>query len=361
MRKTTLQLFVLASTMALFVLPLSAQVAGNDANPSAFYDFSAEYIQATGKRCGTPSRETRAMLYGLGTEGASDCSSSSTNPTSDYDPNVLYQIQVVVHVLMNDACTQGVLSDEDVQSQIDILNEDFLALMGTNGANGNDAQIQFVLASQDPEGQPTTGITRNCNTTWFNDGGGYWNTLAWDPHRYMNVYTNTASGALGYVPFLPADNNGNNVGNANDRVVVLWSSFGRDGVIGPPYNQGRTGTHEVGHYLGLEHTFTGGCGDNTPPGCYSDGDLICDTNDEQFPGSSPCQVGASSSCGSVDPTDNYMDYSDDLCMEQFTVEQNRRMRCTLETYRPNLFTNVTDIFADGFESGDVTSWSGTIP
>ncbi len=299
----------------------------------------SDYFRVSGLRCGTPDRVTRQQLYPFKGGDPSDCSSGSTNPTPDYDPTVLYEIPVVVHILMDTACAQGVISDAMVDSQIDILNEDLLALTGTNGGDGTDGQISFALASQDPGGAPTNGITRDCNTTWFNDSGSYWNTLAWDPHRYLNIYTNQAGGNLGYVPFLPSDAGGSLVGSAEDRVVILWSSFGRNGPIGPPYDQGRTSTHEVGHYLGLEHTFNpqSSCGSATPPGCYSDGDLICDTNVEQNPGSSPCHVGASSSCGSVDPTDNYMDYSDDLCMERFTLEQIRRTRCSLEHYRPNLY------------------------
>ncbi len=326
----------------------------------------SDYFKSSGGRCATPDRDTRLALYGESLEdafGGGDCTAGSTNPSEIYEPGVNYEIQVVVHILMNTACTQGVISDELVHSQIDILNEDFLALAGTNGSNGYDGQISFVLATEDPQGQPTTGITRTCNTTYYNDGGSYWNELAWDPNRYMNVYTNQAGGNLGYVPFLPADGGGSNVGNANDRVVVLWTSFGRDSSIGPPYDQGRTSTHEVGHYLGMEHTFSGGCGTASEPGCFSTGDLICDTNTESGPVFSPCQVGASSSCGTTDPSDNYMDYSDDLCMMRFTQQQVRRMRCTLEDYRTGIYSTGggSDIFDDGFESEDTAAWSSSEP
>ena len=368
-----------ALALCLLAVPLGAAPHGDDAvrvdglTFETWEDYAAsDYFKSSERRCATPSQEIRQQLYGpptlpLVNRGVLgdpvDCSQTATNPTSDYDPNFTLEIPVVVHIIMNTACTDGVISDEMVESQIEILNEDFQAIMGTNGGDGNNAEIRFVLADTDPMGDPTTGITRSCNTTWFNDGGSYWNTLAWDPNNYMNVYTNRAGGNLGYVPFLPADSGGAFVGGNSDRVVVLWDSFGRSGPIGPPYNQGRTGTHEVGHYLGLEHTFSGGCATATPPGCYSSGDLICDTNSEASPTFSPCAVGDSVSCGSVNPSDNYMDYSDDLCMMQFTVEQNRRMRCTLEHYRPDL-ANVgasDDIFTDGFESGDTTSWGSVIP
>lgn len=289
------------------------------------------------QRCGTPDAETRFYLYGYDDMRApTDCTSTSTNPDPMYDPGPLYIINVVVHILMNDDGSQGAISDPMVQSQIDILNEDFQALPGSNGANGTDIQIRFQLATEDPDGNPTTGITRHQNTTWYNDGGAYYNDLAWDPNIYMNIYTNQAGGNLGYVPFLPMNAGGALVGGLSDRVVILWTSFGRNGPIGPPYNQGRTVTHEVGHYLGLEHTFSGGCASATPPGCYTSGDYLCDTNSESGPNFG-CPTNPTS-CGSPDPITNYMDYTDDLCMEMFTVEQSRRMRCALTSYRTNLYT-----------------------
>ncbi|MCH2161744.1 MAG: hypothetical protein MK085_07705 [Phycisphaerales bacterium] len=265
---------------------------------------------------------------GLVGGGPSDCSYSSTNPSDIYDPSVVtYRIPCVVHVIRNSSGSQGDMSIEQVESGIRILNEDLLAIAGTNGENGNDARIEFFLAEVDPSGNPTNGITFSNNDTWFNDSGSYWNSLAWDPNRYLNIYTNSASGALGYVPFLPQDGN---VGANEDRVVVLWSTYGEDGPYGPPFDQGRTLTHEVGHYLGLFHVFDG-CGGS----CSSSGDVVCDTNPQDSP---TWGCSSANSCGTPDNIDNYMDYSDDLCMEKFTPEQNRRMRCTLEHYRPQLFT-----------------------
>ncbi len=259
---------------------------------------------------------------------SNDCSFNNTSIEGQYNPsNGLISIPVVVHVIQNTGGT-GFISESRVQSQIDVLNEDFQAIAGTNGSNGTDSQFEFFLATEDPSGNPTSGITYSTNNTWFNDSGSYWNTLAWNTNRYLNIYTNSASGALGYVPDLPQ---GGIVGSNSDRVVVLYSTFGRNAPF-VPFHLGRTTTHEVGHYLGLYHTFTGGCA--SASGCSNNGDRICDTNPESSP-TFGCP-GSRSSCGLQAPKDNYMDYSDDICMQKFTPNQANRMRCTLEHYRPNL-------------------------
>ena len=332
MRKLVLLLSAVAILSPVAMAEPSKEIGVPIVFDGITYDSWQHYAESDaflsgGRRCGTVDVEPDDSTL-LDT---ADCSASLTNPLPIYDPGTVYTIQVVVHVITNSS-GGGNVSDALVESQIDILNEDFLALAGTNGENGTYSGIQFALATVDPLGDPTNGITRSANTTWFNDGGNYWNTLAWDPTRYLNIYTNQAGGNLGYVPFLPASSPGS-IGTNVDRVVCLWSAFGRNAPFGPPYNQGRTATHEVGHYLGLYHTFQGGCGTATIPGCYSTGDRICDTNsDSSFHfGCSP-----SATCGTPDPIDNYLEYTDDLCMEKFTPEQVRRMRCTLESYRDSL-------------------------
>jgi hypothetical protein len=288
--------------------------------------FNSQYFTDNGKRCGKPATTIQQRVV-----DPSDCTASFTNPSSDYIPGTAYKIPVVVHIIENSS-GDGAISDALVNSQIDVMNEDFLALAGTPGAPGYDTAIQFVLASTDPSGSPTTGITRDTNDTWFNDNGSYWNTLAWDTNNYLNIYTNLASGNLGYVPGLPQSGI---VGTAKDRIVILWSAFGRNAPAGPPYDQGRTATHELGHYFGLEHTFRGGCAAASSPACYSTGDLICDTNSEH--NSTDGCPGGKTTCGTPDPIDNYMDYSDDTCMEMFTMEQGLRIRCSLLNYRPDLW------------------------
>jgi hypothetical protein len=273
------------------------------------------FFRQHGMRCGLPESWERPVGQGgvAGGSGA-DCTVSFTNPDEVYAPSF---------------ARTGDISEALINSQIDILNEDFLALPGSNGAMGNTVEIEFFLATEDPMGNPTNGITYSNNTNWFNDTGNYWDPLAWDPNRYINIYTNTAGGNLGYVPFLPQEGP---VGSNSDRVVMLWSTIGLDAPIGPPFDKGRTLTHEIGHFLGLLHTFDGGCG--SADACFTTGDLICDTNPEATPAHG-CTEGGS--CGSPDPIHNYMDYSDDLCMFEFTPQQARRIRCSLENYRPALF------------------------
>ncbi len=294
---------------------------------------ASDWFRDHGRRCGLPPEEFRPVGEELpgGVAGGSsnDCSCSRTNPSAIYDADngPLYRIPVVWHVLQNSAGTQGYISPACIERQIEILNEDFNAIAGSNGSAGWPCQIQFFLATEDENGNPTDGITYTQNTTWFNDSGTYYNTLAWDTKRFMNVYSNTASGNLGYVPALGCSNID---GQNQDRVVVLYQAVGNCATIGQ-YNLGRTLTHEVGHYLGLEHTFTGGCA--SASNCYQNGDLICDTNPESSPNYTGCNR---STCGTPDPVRNYMDYSVDSCMNNFTFEQHLRMRCILDHYRVEL-------------------------
>ena len=302
--------------------------------------FTSDYFADMGKRCGTQAPAFRPELP-KAAGGPGDCSLSFTNPAEEYTPDAIYEVTVMIHRLESVSGT-GVFPDSLVRTQIDVLNEDFRAIPGTPGEPGTDARIQFKLATTDPDGNPHPGFTRTVNEFWFNDlpdplNGNYWDALAWDPHRYLNIYTMSpvAPGGvvLGYVPYFPQEG----AGNIDDGVRCLWSSFGRTSG-NPPYHLGRTVTHEVGHYFGLYHVFQDGCGDPTVPGCYSTGDIVCDTEpDAESHGGCPAN---SASCGLPDPVRNYLEYTDDACMTNFTPEQARRMRCSTVHYRPDVYEEI---------------------
>ncbi|GAA4108701.1 hypothetical protein GCM10022393_04980 [Aquimarina addita] len=235
-------------------------------------------------------------------------------------------IPVVVHIIYSN--NNENISDAQIQSQIDVLNEDFRR---TNPDQDNvwsqadDSQIEFCLASVDPNGNTTDGITRTASnrTSWgTNDAiksasnGG---VNAWDTSQYLNMWIgNIGGGILGYAQF-PG-------GNAStDGLVMSPQYFGSSAkgsgfYLSAPFDLGRTTTHEVGHFLNLRHIWgDGGCGVDD---LVSDTPLAGDSN-------GGCSVG-STSCGSVDMVQNYMDYTDDDCMNLFTEGQVERMRAVLE-------------------------------
>lgn len=310
--------------------------------------------------CGTPAPEPGIEVAGpLGPLGGStaDCDGSSDptaiggTPPTIYDPGQSYLIDVWIHVIRNPSNPpEGDIPVVELFEQVAILNEDLRAIPGSNGSSGTNGRLFFRLKGYDFWD----------NATWFGDGGAYYNSIQaadtdgdYDPQFVVNVYTNDASGNLGYVPFLPHTSPGS-IGTDSDRVVILWDSLGRQwGHWTGQYDLGRTLTHELGHYLGLPHTFQSGCVSGAAPACYSNGDLICDTNPEGSP-TSGCP-GSRTSCSLPAPFHNYMDYSYDQCMNQFTLQQSRRIRCTIEHYRSGLFQPV--IWYDDFETGNFGDWS----
>lgn len=159
----------------------------------------------------------------------------------------------------------------------------------------------------------------------------YKKALGEDQDLYLNVYSNSADGYLGYSYFPQSE-----AGTVLDGVVVLYEAVGgRDNGYGN-YNQGRTLVHEIGHYLGLYHTFEGG---STCENSYGGGDFIVDTNAESEEHYGCTQT---YTCGVADPIDNYMNYTDDSCMAGFTGEQANRAVCSLVNYRPDLYRVVND-------------------
>ena len=248
-------------------------------------------------------------------------------------------IPVVVHVVYKTAAQN--ISAKQIKSQIDVLNADFRkknadvsAVPAAFSPLAADARIQFELATTDPSGNPTTGITRTATTAnGFSDDdavklsatGG---ENAWPSDKYLNIWVCQLNGGLlGYAQFP-----GGPV--ATDGVVILHSAFGTTGTAAAPFNLGRSATHEIGHWLNLRHIW----GDDGN-GC-SGSDFVADT---------PNQGGANFgtpafphvSCGNGPTGDmfmNYMDYVDDAAMMMFTAGQVTRMQAALDSSRSTIGT-----------------------
>jgi hypothetical protein len=309
-------------------------LVGARAFPTRAAYYASPEFQQRGARCGSepgPAIDLHGLhdLHDPSALVAADCSFQSTmiNPAYEDDREIV--IQVVFHVIKRSDGV-GHIPTALIHSQIDVLNEDFGALPGSLGAPGTDTKIRFVLARFDPSGKPTTGIEVVTNDGYFKDPGSgdspMKTALRWDPTRYLNIYTNDGNGNLGYATFPQTQ-----AGAVQDGIVLLWETVGRNSLGGPPFHLGRTATHEVGHYLGLFHTFQGSCGSATAP--YTSGDLISDTPRERLP-SYGCTPSVSACQGAgMNPIENYMNYSDDACMNRFTPEQRNRMRCAIMSYR----------------------------
>jgi hypothetical protein len=251
-------------------------------------------------------------------------------------------IPVVVHVVHNPADPLQNIDVSQIHSQIDVLNQDFRA--GNDDVSGvpgvwkdrvADCNIEFQLASQDPDGNPTEGVTRTETamqsfTTELDDvkstatGG----ADPWPSDDYLNVWVCNdlrdaiGRGILGYAQFPGGP-------PSTDGVVIASSCFGTNGTAKPPFDLGRTATHEIGHWLDLRHIW----GDDR--GTCSGSDLIDDTpnqadatfNKPTFPQIS-CDNGPNGNMFM-----NYMDYTDDAAMFMFTNGQARRMGACLEGAR----------------------------
>lgn len=251
-------------------------------------------------------------------------------------------IPVVVHVVYSDAYEN--ISNEQILSQIEILNRDFnkknpdtTNILAANRLLHGNPNITFKLAKQTPDGKPTNGIDRipvvgaPFPMDFVN------NVLKpatiWDANRYLNIWVmNLGQETLGFAQF-PESGQGarqlqglpSKVGTEKtDGVVINFLAFGDQGTATAPFDKGRSATHEIGHFLGLRHP-------------WGDGRNGCDTTDfcEDTPPIAEPHVGCGhthTTCnGKMPMTENFMDYTNDECMAMFTLDQVARMTQVLDS------------------------------
>ncbi|MDG1849036.1 MAG: M43 family zinc metalloprotease [Flavobacteriales bacterium] len=251
--------------------------------------------------------------------------------------NVSYTIPVVVHIVKNESATDMNITDEQIHQQIQVLNASYNA---TNqdlnqtpeifqSAIGNPS-IEFCLASVDPNGYATNGITRH-TTTVSSFSSALDNVKhsaeegvdAWDPSSYLNIWVaKISSSVLGY------SHAPHKTLSASDYplvhgVVIAYQYFGENEHA--TFNMGKTLVHEVGHYFNLNHTWGNGSG-----GCdHDDGVADTPTSEEAY---YEIPIHPQVSCGSVDMFMNYMEYVNDSVMVMFSKGQVERMHFALNYY-----------------------------
>lgn len=253
----------------------------------------------------------------------------STNEPSD---DVKARIEAEVDAFMAQRASAGVsreaLTGGTIQVYFHVINA------GTGIANGDltqkmiDDQLAVLNAAYAPWGwqYSLAGVDRTTNSTWFGACDNATNETAMKTAlrkgtaESLNLYScNPGGGLLGWATF-PSSYKAS---PKMDGVVLLYSSL--PGGTATPYNLGDTATHEVGHWMGLYHTFQGGCAKS--------GDSVSDTPPEKS-AAFGCPA-ARDTCkgGGADPITNFMDYTDDACMTQFTTGQDGRMDAQFTTYR----------------------------
>jgi hypothetical protein len=280
--------------------------------------------------------------------------------------NGIIYIPVVFHIIHDDSLQN--ISQAQIMNQLRILNQDYRKLAGTPGfsteAVASDVQVEFRLAQYDPNGNKSDGIIRIRNAATNNANDATVKPLSyWDSNKYLNIWvvktinlsnTPLTGTVLGYAQF-PWTRNSK---PTTDGIVLRADQVGVVG-IGQGSQGGRTLTHEVGHWLGLYHTFQDGCAGGTTNNCASQGDQVCDTP-PVAEANYGCKAATANSCSNdvpdlPDQIKNYMDYSDGTCMNLFTVGQKSRIYAMLASFRNTIYgNNINNVAYAGINSADGT-------
>ena len=330
----------------LFVLVLGIISISNAANRSCVsYDLLKNKLKSD--PAFAKSREQLEKLTDVFVENY--YKNEKTNNSATHRTGLI-TIPVVFHIIHNGEATGtgANISNAQITSQIQVLNEDFRRLNNDKNLTplafrnvAADCEIEFCIALQDPQGNPALAINR------INGGRASWDlnsmealkpTLVWDPTRYLNIYVAdiTQTGFIGFAtfPVLPIP--------MNDGIVCDFRTVGRapanpfNAFFGGVFNKGRTATHEIGHWLDVFHVW--GDDGNACNGT----DLVNDTPNQGGPNFG-CPMFPRISCNNFPNGDmfmNYMDLSDDGCMNMFSTGQKVRMSATLDNIRTG-FVNST--------------------
>lgn len=326
--------------------------------------------QATDEKCATMAHLEDVYRQNPGLKQANEMlinqlrQSHQQGSNSNQRLNAIVTIPVVFHVVLPNPY---IITDADLQAQVDRLNLDYSGLNADSANVPTDfqnvrghCQLRFCLAQRTPTGQPTNGIERRASSTAYTAGGTdpIKSTAAggldvWDFNQYFNIWVGTGGGLLGYATF-PGTSNASQQGVVTDIVGTAANPC----FVDPNYNMGRTLTHEAGHYFGLYHIWgdEGGCTGSDfrqlPGTCLiTDATLAGGTGDQTI-GDTPnqgdqnfgCPSGnLTNSCSGNPPGDmyqNYMDYTDDACMTMFTKKQALRMEWVIENCRSGYITSL---------------------